>query len=148
VARGAKPERRRSKDDIARERLKPLREGERPLALTIGAVIAGLLVVAWVVALALGDSDVAGAAPFAALLAAAAAGMWLRRYWAVLGFQVLLALTLVNALLFLILRADEPLDFVIGAALIGGAGALFWGLVRSLARLQMPSRRPSEPSQG
>src|SRR5919198_2327117 len=96
---------RKSKDDIAREQLVPLREGERPLAVTIGAVVAVLLVLGWFTALVAGRSNVAGAAPLTLLLAVAAVGMWRGRYWAVLGFQVLLAITLVNAILFLALRA-------------------------------------------
>jgi hypothetical protein len=131
---------RKSKDDIAREKLVPLEEGERPLAVTIGAVVAGLLVVGWVVSLVAGNSDVAGAAPLALLLGVAAWGMWNSRYWAVLGFQVLLAITLVNAILFLILKADAVLDVVVGLTIVGSAGTLFWFLIRALARLQMPER--------
>jgi hypothetical protein len=132
---------RKSKDDIAREKLVPLEEGERPLAVTIGAVVAGLLVVGWIVSLVAGNSDVAGAAPLALLLGVAAWGMWRSRYWAVLGFQVLLAITLVNAVLFLILKADAVLDVVVGLAIVASAGTLFWFLIRALARLQMPERR-------
>lgn len=131
---------RKSKDDIAREKLVPLEEGERPLAVTIGAVVAGLLVIGWVVSLVAGNSDVAGAAPLALLLGLAAWGMWNSRYWAVLGFQVLLAITLVNAVLFLILKADAVLDIIVGLTIVGLSGTLFWFLIRALARLQMPER--------
>jgi hypothetical protein len=130
-----------SKDDLAREQLVPLAEGERPLAVTVGAFAAASLVAGWVVALLAGDSDVAGAAPLAVLLAVAAVGMWRIRYWAVLGFQVLLALTLVNAILFLILRADAALDVMIGLLIVAVSGTLFWFLIRALARIQMPQRR-------
>jgi hypothetical protein len=131
---------RKSKDDIAREKLVPLEEGERPLAVTIGAVVAGLLVIGWIVSLIAGNSDVAGAAPLALLLGVATWGMWNSRYWAVLGFQVLLAITLVNAVLFLILKADAVLDIVVGLTIVGLSGTLFWFLIRALARLQMPER--------
>ena len=131
---------RKSKDDIAREKLVPLEEGERPLAVTIGAVVAGLLVIGWVVSLVAGNSDVAGAAPLALLLGVAAWGMWNSRYWAVLGFQVLLAITLVNAVLFLILKADAVLDIIVGLTIVVLSGTLFWFLIRALARLQMPER--------
>jgi hypothetical protein len=130
-----------SRDERAREQLVPLREGERPLAVTVGAVVAGLLVVGWVVALVTGDSQVAAATPLVLLLTAAAVGMWLTRYWAVLGFQALLALTLVNAILFLIMRADAPLDVIVGLLIVAAAGTLFWFLIRALARIQMPQRR-------
>jgi hypothetical protein len=132
---------RRSKDDIAREKLVPLEEGERPLAVTIGAVVAGLLVVGWIVSLVAGNSDVAGAAPLALLLGVAAWGMWNSRYWAVLGFQVLLAITLVNAILFLVLKADAVVDVVVGLTIVASVGTLFWFLIRALARIQMPERR-------
>jgi len=59
----------------------------------------------------------------------------------VLGFQVLLALTLVNGFLFLLIRASAPLAIVGGLLITLGAGTLFWFLVRALARLQMPERR-------
>jgi hypothetical protein len=131
----------KSKDDLVRERLVPLDAGERPRAVTVGAFVAALLVVGWVAALVFGDSNVASAAPLALLLAVAAVGMWRARYWAVLGFQVLMALTLVNALLFLLLRADAALDFVVGLTIVAAGGALFWFLVKALARLQMPQRR-------
>lgn len=132
---------RKSKDDLAREQLVPLEEGERPLPVTIAAGVAGALVLAWVVVIAIGDSSVAAGAPLAILLAVAAWGMWRARYWAVLGFQVLLGLTIVNAGLFLIVGADDVVDFAVVVPLLAAAGTLFWRLVRSLARLQMPQRR-------
>ena len=45
---------RQSKDDIARERLVPLEEGERPRAVTIAAVIATGMAVSTIVLFALG----------------------------------------------------------------------------------------------
>jgi len=133
---------RTSKDDIARENLVPLEEGERPLAVTIAAVVAAALVLAYVVALAFGGGSVAAGAPFVVVLAIAAVGMWRGRYWAVLGFQVLLALTFINGSLFLLIRASTALEITGGLIVTAGAGTLFWFLVRALARLQMPERRP------
>ena len=120
----------------------PLEEGERPLAVTIAAVVAGILVVAYIVAFAVGGGNIAAGAPFVVVLAIAAVGMWRGRYWAVLGFQVLLALTLINGMLFLLIRASDPLEIGGGLIVTAGAGTLFWFLVRALARLQMPERRP------
>ena len=57
-------------------------------------------------------------------------------------FIPLLALTLVNGMLFLLLRASDPLAIGAGLVLTAAAGTLFWFLVRALARLQMPERRP------
>ena len=68
-------------------------------------------------------------------------GMWRARYWAVLGFQVLLALTIVNGFLFLLIRASSPFAIVGGLVITLGAGTLFWFLIRAMARLQMPERR-------
>ena len=86
----------------------PLEEGERPLAVTIAAVVAGILGVAYIVAFAVGGGNIAAGAPFVFVLAIAAVGMWRGRYWAVLGFQVLLALMLINGMLFLLIRASDP----------------------------------------
>jgi hypothetical protein len=130
----------KSKADVARERLVPLEEGERPLAVTIAAVVAGVLVVAYIVAFAVGGGSIAAGAPFVVVLAIAAAGMWRGRYWAVLGFQVLLALTIVNGVLFLLIRATEPLEIAAALLVTGAAAALFWFLVKALARLQMPDK--------
>jgi hypothetical protein len=135
---------RKSKDDIARERLEPLREGERPLAVTIAAVVSALLDVGWIVAIALGESGAVAGLPFAILLAIAAVGLWRSRYWAVLGFQVMLVLTLVNAILFLVIRANAVLDVVVALAIVATAGTLFWFLIRAMARIQMPERRPRD----
>jgi hypothetical protein len=134
----------KSKADVVREQLVPLEEGERPLAVTIAAIVAGLLVIAYLVAFAVGGGSIAAGAPFVVVLAIAAVGMWRARYWAVLGFQVLLALTLVNGFLFLLIRASAPLAIAGGLLITLGAGTLFWFLVRALARLQMPERRPRQ----
>jgi hypothetical protein len=135
---------RKSKDDIAREQLEPLREGERPLAVTIAAAVSALLDVGWIVAIALGESGAVAGLPFAILLAIAAVGLWRSRYWAVLGFQVMLVLTLVNAMLFLVLKANAVLDVVVAVAILALAGTLFWFLIRAMARIQMPERRPRD----
>ena len=44
--------------------------------------------------------------PFAALMLVAAWGMWTQRYWAVLGFQSLLAITIVVFALFLMAASN------------------------------------------
>jgi hypothetical protein len=120
----------------------PLAEGERPLAVTIAAVTAGVLVVAYLIAFAIGGGSIAAGAPFVVVLAVAAWGLWRARYWAVLGFQVLLVVTLVNGFLFLLIRASEPLEIAAALVVTGAAGVLFWFLVKAMARLQMPERRP------
>lgn len=144
-AAGAAP--RRSKDDIARERLVPLEQGERPLVVTIAAVIATGMAASTIVLFALGvevqDAEArnAGSLVYAALMGAMAAGLWLSRYWAVLGFQTLLALLIVIWSL-LLMKAETALGVVLALSIIALAGTMFWFLVKALARIQMPERRP------
>jgi hypothetical protein len=133
---------RRSKDDVARERLVPLEEGERPRAVTIAAILASLIAVANVIGAVVGGSEAAGALPFAVLMAVAAAGMWRSRYWAVLGFQVILALTAIFSLLFLLVAGENVIDILVALAALALSGTMFWFLVKALARIQMPDRRP------
>jgi hypothetical protein len=131
-----------TKDDIAREALVPLEEGERPRVVTIAAVLAGLIALANLIGAAVGGSQAAGALPFAVLMAVAAVGMWRGRYWAVLGFQVILLLTVLSSLVFLFVAAEDPLDILIALVAFGLAGTMFWFMIKALARIQMPDRRP------
>jgi hypothetical protein len=142
------PEPRPNKDDLAREQLVPLHEGERPLAVTIGAVIAFGLGISTVVLFAAGVGGDSTRSPatlvYAALMLFMGYGMWRARYWAVLGFQALLALLILVWSLFLV-RAESALGVFVAVAVIGLGGTLFWFLVKALARIQMPDRRPSHP---
>jgi hypothetical protein len=144
----AQAPRRKSKDDLAREQLVPLREGERPLAVTIAAIVAALLALANLVLSVAGvevedaQSNAGGAILFAILMGVAAVGMWFARYWAVLGFQAILALSIVSLVLFLFVGANNVLSALVATVLTVAAGALFWFLVKALARIQMPERRP------
>jgi hypothetical protein len=136
-----------SKDDLAREQLVPLRDGERPLAVTIGAAIAGLLGVSTVVLFAAGvdtgggDGRSPATLVYAALMLLMSYGMWRARYWAVLGFQALLALLILIWSLFLV-RAESIAGVLVALVVIAAGGTLFWFLVKALARIQMPDRRP------
>ncbi|KKK76681.1 hypothetical protein LCGC14_2861200, partial [marine sediment metagenome] len=85
--------------------------------------------------------SVAQVAPPAVLMLVAALGMWYARYWAVLGFQVVLVF-LILIMSALLLRAGNVLGVVVAVVVIVAAGTLFWFLVKSLARIQMPERRP------
>jgi hypothetical protein len=141
------PTPKRSKDDIARERLVPLETSERPIAVTIGAVIATGMGLSTVVLFALGvevqgsQARSAGTLVYAALMLSMAAGMWLGRYWAVLGFQTLLAFGIVIWAL-LLTRAETVLGALLATGVIAAMGTMFWFLVKALARIQMPDRRP------
>jgi len=139
----------RARDEAARAALKPLRPGQRPTAVTVGAVAAALLAIANLIALAFGynagedtvspGSNVTGSVIAAAVLALVAYGMWKARYWAVLGMQTLLALTIVVSALGLI-QAVNWWAFVLVSIILLASGALFWFLVKAMARIQMPER--------
>ncbi len=65
--------------------------------------------------------------------------MWHARYWAVLGMQTLLALTLIAATLGIVTAENVPAMLVL-VAIIASAGTLFWFMVKAMARIQMPER--------
>jgi hypothetical protein len=140
----------RERDAAARAALKPLAPGERPLAVTVGAVLAALLGTANVVLLAAGwevegsGQSAAGVLIFAGLMWIAAAGMWRCRYWAVLGFEVLLGIAIVYASMALLVASN--LAAVLRClGIVAIAAPLFWFLIRAMARIQLPSRQPREP---
>jgi hypothetical protein len=141
IARGYA--RSRAKDEAARAKLVPLREGERPLAVTIGAIGTALLALAEAVAFALSsetEGRVVRAVLVIGLLSLMSWGMWKAQYWAVLGMQALLALTILWGFLALT-TATSLRAALLAAGILLPSGALFWFLVKSMARIQMP-RRP------
>jgi hypothetical protein len=132
----------RAKDEEIRENLQPLRPGERPTAVTVGAIVALLAALANLVAvlvnLGSGDSQkLAGTALPVALLLLVAWGMWRAKYWAVLGMQTLLALTMVGAALAGI-QAQNLRAALVVLLVLAICGPLFWFLVKAMARIQMP----------
>jgi hypothetical protein len=135
----------RSKDDLARERLETLQEGERPRAVTVAAIVCALLglsnLIGWLAGIEIrGRSFSAGEVlPQVGVMLVAAFGMWRARYWAVLGFQAILAI-LIILMSLLLLRAENLLAVVVALTIMGAAGTMFWFLVKSLARIQMPDR--------
>jgi len=66
----------KSKADVVREQLVPLEEGERPLAVTVAAIVAAVLVLVYLVAFAVGGGSLAAGAPFVVVLLVAGVGMW------------------------------------------------------------------------
>ena len=135
----------RARDEAARAALRPLAEGERPPAVTVAGAVALLLGSANVVAY-LSGLEIRGERPqllgvllYSGLMFAAAWGCFKVRYWAVLGMQALLGLAVVIFSL-LLMRAESLIAVTIALAVIGGAGMLFWFLVKSMARIQMPER--------
>jgi hypothetical protein len=130
----------------ARGKLEPLAPGERPTAVTVGAIISALLALIFTVSsvLAIAGVEAGGRdikpAPiilFAVVFAAMTVGMWRSRYWAVLGFQTLLLLILVASSLGLVQVSTIP-QAVATVCLLLGSGLLFYFMIRAMARIQMP----------
>lgn len=128
-----------------RATLTPYRHGERPWSIKVGAVLAALTGGSQLVLYLAGvNLKVAGTHPavgptivFAALMFACAIGMWLMRYWAVLGFMALLGIAVVNFSLALV-RVSSLLGLVIAVVGVALPGFLFFKLIRVLSRIQMP----------
>jgi hypothetical protein len=130
----------------ARAELRPLAAGERPTAVTVGAVASGLLATVFTVSavLAAAGVEVGGRDPepvpiafFAAVLWLMTWGMHRARYWAVLGFQMILVLTMLASALGLV-QVATVLQALGTTVLLLGSGLLFYFLIRAMARIQMP----------
>jgi hypothetical protein len=129
------------RQDQARLALRPLGKTERPLALRFAVGVAlvvalgVLLSVLTVHDLARHGGSLPGGLFLASVLLALAWGMYQRRYWAVLGFEALLAFQIIVTSLALIV-AETLLAAGLCALSIGLAGWLFWKLVRVMGRIQ------------
>ena len=140
-----RPSRSEQKNAEARAALAPLAPGERPTAVTIGAIVAaafGLVNLGLYVAGFEIDGErpqVVGVLAFSALMLTAAWGMWRARYWAVLGMQALLGLLIVILSLVLV-TAEDIWGVLLILAIVVPAGTLFWFMVKAMARIQMPMR--------
>jgi hypothetical protein len=137
------------KNRAARESLEPLAEDERPAVVTVGAVLSGVVAASIVLAYVAG-AEVEGERPEllqvippALLMGVMSLGMWRARYWAVLGFQAVLALLIVAATLGLV-GAEGAAQVAGNLALIAIAGTLFYFMIKALARIQLPERAPRE----
>lgn len=134
----------------AREALEPLAEGERPLVVTIGAAVSALLAIS-ILAGYLAGAEVDGDRPrLAQVLAPAllmgimAWGMWRSRYWAVLGFQMILVLLIFSAVFGLATQAASVAQIAATLGLLAVSGGFFYFMVKAMARIQMPQRFPRE----
>lgn len=148
MARGyAKAEERNQE---AREALEPLAEGERPTVVTVGAIVAAVISLSVVIGYAAGV-EVNGEQPKlpqvvapAVIMGMMAWGMWHARYWAVLGFQLVLVIVLFSAFFGLVVGASSVGQVIGTVALLAVAGAFFFFMVKAMARIQMPTRAPRE----
>jgi hypothetical protein len=131
----------RERDEAVRAALEPLKPGERPWPIVAASALAVLVALGNVILVFTGwEGDKKPPLIFAAVMLVAAAGMWNLKYWAVLGFEVLLGVSFSFALLAL-LRAEN--FAAVAQCLIGMAitGPLFYFLIRQMARIQMPTRK-------
>jgi hypothetical protein len=131
----------------AREALEPLADGERPLVVTVGAAVSALLALFSIAGYVAGV-EVEGDKPRLAqvlapvlLLAIMAGGMWRARYWAVLGFQLLLVFLIFSAVFGLLVQAASAAQFAVTLALLAVSGTFFYFMVKAMARIQMPERK-------
>lgn len=142
------------RNQAVRESLEPLEAGERPTVVSVGAIFAAVVAaIFWVstgVAVFTG-AEVNGSRPNIAQLVLTAmimsvmfVGMWQARYWAVLGFQMLLVLLILAAIAGLVVAATL-VQFVSTLILTVGLSVLFWFMVKAMARIQMP-KHPSARS--
>ena len=121
--------------------------GERPATLVVSTVVAlilaGLALAGFLTGTRLGGekADVGAFVLLEVILLVAAFGLWQARYWAVLGFQALLAFQVIIAALSLAV-ASNLLAVLLCLGIIVGGGWLFWKLVRVMGRIQMPRRTP------
>jgi hypothetical protein len=136
------------RDREAREALEPLREGERPLVVTIGAAIsaavAAMTIGGWLAGLEVSGErpELVQALAPALLFGVMAWGMWKARYWAVLGFQTILVFILFASAWGLATQAGSVLQVALTLGLLAIAATLFYFMVKAMARIQMPHREP------
>ena len=130
----------------AREALEPLGEGERPRVVTIGAVVSALIALS-ILGGYLAGVQVNGETPKVPQVAAPALimgfmawGMWRARYWAVLGFQLILVFLIFSAVFGLAVQASTVPQFAATLGLLAVAGSFFYFMVKAMARIQMPTR--------
>jgi hypothetical protein len=130
-----------------RAALEPLAEGERPLVVTIGAVLSSLIAASILVGY-LAGAEVDGERPELAqvlgpllIMGMMAWGMWRGRYWAVLGFQVILAFLIFSAVFGLAVQAASVAQIAVTLGLLTVSGTFFYFMVKAMARIQMPQRK-------
>jgi hypothetical protein len=138
------------RNQTAREALVPLAQNERPAVVTVGAVLTALVAIS-IIAGYLAGVKVDGEKPkFAQVLAPALImsvmswGMWRARYWAVLGFQLILVFLIFGAVYGLMVEATTVAQFGGTLALLAVTGTLFVFMVKAMARIQMPERMPRD----
>jgi hypothetical protein len=115
-----------------------------------GAVVAGLIALS-IVAGYLAGVEPSGEKPKlvqvvapALLMGVMSWGMWRARYWAVLGFQLVLVFLIFSAVFGLAVQAATVAQVAATLGLLAVAGTFFFFMVKAMARIQMPTRVPRE----
>jgi hypothetical protein len=136
---------RAEREELARSSLTPLGPDERPAALLVAVALSAALAIAVLVGglsihdLAKRGGSLPGAIFLAAIFAGLALGMYRRRYFAVLGFEALLAFQIIVTSLALVV-AETLIAAGLCLIAIGLGGWLFWKLVRVMGRIQAGER--------
>jgi hypothetical protein len=134
-----------TRDEQARAALTPLGANERPAALLVAAAVCALIAVGVIVGvltvheLSRHGGSIPGGIFLAAIFALLAQGVYRRRYWAVLGFEALLAFQLIVTSLALVI-ASSLLTAGLCVLSVGLGGWLFWKLIRVMGRMQAGER--------
>jgi hypothetical protein len=128
-----------AREERARARLMPLAPDERPAALAALLALAVIVGALTIHGLRHHGGSLPGGLFIAAILGLLAWGMYGRRYWAVLGFEALLAFQVIVTSLALVV-ASTWLAAVFCLVSIVLAGWLFWKLIAVMGRLQANDR--------
>jgi hypothetical protein len=134
------------REELLRAELEPLGEDERPPALLVAIAVCVLLAIGVIVGAATvhdlrsRGGSLPGGVFLACVFALLAVSMYRRRYWAVLGFEALLAFQILVTALALVI-ASTILAAAICVVSIGLGGWLFWKLIRVMGRIQAGERR-------
>jgi hypothetical protein len=145
----SRPER-GQREELLRAELEPLGEDERPPALLVAIAICALLALAVILGaatihnLSRRGGSLPGGIFLAIVLLLLAGGMYQRRYWAVLGFEGLLAFQIIVTSLALVV-ASTILAATICLVSVGLGGWLFWKLIRVMGRIQADERQQPQP---
>jgi hypothetical protein len=141
-----KAQERGQRDELLRAELEPLGKDERPPALLVAVAVSALLALGVIVGAATihdlrsRGGSLPGGAFLALILLLLAFGMYQRRYWAVLGFEALLAFQIIVTSLALVV-ASTIAAAAICVVSVGLGGWLFWKLVRVMGRIQAGERQ-------
>ena len=135
------PPGRGQREELLRAELEPLGEDEWPPALLVAIAVCVLLSLGVIVGattvhdLSRRGGSLPGGVFLAVILLLLGLGMYRKRYWAVLGFEALLAFQIIVTSLALVVASTITAALICVVA-IGLGGWLFWKLVRVMGRIQ------------